>query len=289
MKVSLYVAVLTALISFAAAQDTQLGMMTIYEALAQSDLASTLVAAIDAAGLADALSGTDPLTIFAPTNAAFEAAGITELPSAEELTPILLYHVVDGAATSSDLTDGPILTLEGSYLNIDIKPKKGTVLISSGITKGKVVSESFDIVVNNGIIHFVDTVFLPTSDIPCLEVVAQNPNLSTLNTLLANVPGIEAGISAFGEFTLLSPTNGAFSKFEGEADFNTLAFHVLQGVTLLDDFEDGSITTVLQSTVNVVVKPKKGVVRINDVKIRRANIVCDGGVIHIMKKVLTSS
>ena len=85
---------------------------------------STLVAAITAAGLGDALSGAGPFTVFAPTNAAFEAlpAGLLEkllLPENKEiLTKILTYHVVAAKVMAADVAAGDVTTLEGSTFAI---------------------------------------------------------------------------------------------------------------------------------------------------------------------------
>src|SRR5690606_40339232 len=69
---------------------------------------STLEAALTKAGLVEALSADGPFTVFAPTNAAFQAAGITNLDdyTADQLRAVLLYHVVDGQVNSSSLQDG---------------------------------------------------------------------------------------------------------------------------------------------------------------------------------------
>src|SRR5690606_23513617 len=69
---------------------------------------STLEAALMKAGLVEALSADGPFTVFAPTNAAFQAAGITDLEdyTVEQLREVLLYHVVDGEVNASNLQDG---------------------------------------------------------------------------------------------------------------------------------------------------------------------------------------
>ena len=84
---------------------------------------STLVSAIKTAGLAHALSGDGPFTVFAPTNDAFDAissvvAGLTT----DQLTQLLQYHVVNGQAKSSDLTDMQVLLplLPGHSLGVDL-------------------------------------------------------------------------------------------------------------------------------------------------------------------------
>ena len=121
---------------------------------------TTLVAAVTAAGLVETLSGDGPFTVFAPTNAAFDAlpAGTVEElvkpENKEKLTSILTYHVVAGNVLSSQLTDGQkVATLNGQELMVAIK--EGVVTIN-GI---KVVAS--DLAGTNGVVHVVEGVILP--------------------------------------------------------------------------------------------------------------------------------
>ena len=121
---------------------------------------STLVAAVTAAGLVETLSGTGPFTIFAPTNAAFEAlpAGTVEdllkPENKEKLTAVLTYHVVAGNVMSSQLADGQkVATLNGQELTVAIKD--GVVTINGT----KVIAA--DLAGSNGVIHVVEGVLLP--------------------------------------------------------------------------------------------------------------------------------
>ncbi|WP_368665714.1 fasciclin domain-containing protein, partial [Pseudomonas sp. 2995-3] len=99
-------------------------------AIAADDF-ETLVAAVQAADLVDALKGEGPFTVFAPTDDAFAAlladlnieAG--ELLESDDLSNILLYHVVSGKVMSSDLADGAVVeTLNGSSITISLDPVK---------------------------------------------------------------------------------------------------------------------------------------------------------------------
>ncbi|MGM0746254.1 MAG: fasciclin domain-containing protein, partial [Bacteroidota bacterium] len=90
-----------------------------------TDNLSTLVAAIEAAGLVDVLKGDGPFTVFAPTNEAFEALPDGTLESLlmpenqDQLVEILTYHVVAGEVMSGDLSDGMTAeTVEGSEVTI---------------------------------------------------------------------------------------------------------------------------------------------------------------------------
>jgi len=114
--------------------------------------------ALDAASLVDTLSGTDEYTVFAPTDAAFEALNQTWLTDLLEdttnLTNVLLYHVVEGKVMSTDLTNGSVMTLEKTNI---------TVVVGDPVTINDVEVTSEDIECNNGVIHVIGEVLLPAS------------------------------------------------------------------------------------------------------------------------------
>ena len=126
---------------------------------------STLVAAIQAAGLAETLSGPGPFTVFAPTNAAFAALppGTVEtllLPeNKDQLTSILTYHVVPGAITSDQIIGQSlsVQTVQGSNVNVDGRAGK----YGSGVRVNDANVTTADIIASNGVIHVIDTVLLP--------------------------------------------------------------------------------------------------------------------------------
>jgi uncharacterized surface protein with fasciclin (FAS1) repeats len=119
---------------------------------------STLVAAIQAAGLVETLQGDGPFTVFAPTNAAFDALpeGLLEkllLPeNVAVLTAILTYHVVPGMVMSADVTAGDVATVEGS--NIAITTDGGVKVNEANVV-------SVDVAASNGVIHVIDAVIVP--------------------------------------------------------------------------------------------------------------------------------
>ena len=128
-------------------------------ALANSNF-STLVQAVVKAGLVETLNGSGPFTVFAPTNAAFQKlfttlkiTGVNDL-TAEQLTPILLYHVVAGNNVSSGLTNGNIPSLQGT--NIKVNVGKGVVL--NNTTNVSLA----DVQGSNGVVHVIDEVLLPS-------------------------------------------------------------------------------------------------------------------------------
>jgi uncharacterized surface protein with fasciclin (FAS1) repeats len=133
---------------------------------------TTLVAAVKAAGLVDALSGAGPFTVFAPTNAAFAKlpAGTVETLVKPEnkatLTSILTYHVVPGKVAAGQLIDmitkgggkAELKTLNGGTLTAQVEGGKVVLTDAKG---GKATVTQADVFQSNGVIHVTDTVSLP--------------------------------------------------------------------------------------------------------------------------------
>ena len=142
------------------AAETPMADETIVGVAAGNPDFSTLVAAVQAAGLAETLSGSGPYTVFAPTNEAFDdlPAGLVDallLPENKEvLTQILTYHVVEGEVMSADVQPGKVPTVEGSDLTIRVQ-KDGDVKVNRADV------EAVDVVASNGVIHVIDEVLVP--------------------------------------------------------------------------------------------------------------------------------
>ncbi|MFE2293828.1 fasciclin domain-containing protein [Streptomyces sp. NPDC059452] len=121
---------------------------------------STLVSAIEKADLVDTLNNAENITVFAPTNDAFEKIPQADLNALlndkEELTKVLTYHVVGEKLTTQQLEDGTYKTLEGSDLTVKGSGTDFTVNDSSKIVCGNVPTA-------NATVNLVDTVLMPTS------------------------------------------------------------------------------------------------------------------------------
>ena len=131
----------------------------IVELAVGTDALSTLVAAVQAGGLVETLSGAGPFTVFAPTNEAFAAlpAGTLETllkpENKDQLVAILTYHVVPGAVKSTDLKNGmKAKTVNGKEVTI-------TTMGGAKVNGASVVSA--DIMASNGVVHVIDAVILP--------------------------------------------------------------------------------------------------------------------------------
>jgi transforming growth factor-beta-induced protein len=132
--------------------------VTVWDIISNSPDHTTLATAIGIAGLQGALEGPGPLTVFAPTNAAFNALPADVLAEVLAdpalLTNILLYHVVGAQALSSSLTNGQsITTLQGQNVTVNIN--MGTVMINSATVTAA------DLLADNGVVHVINGVLLP--------------------------------------------------------------------------------------------------------------------------------
>lgn len=172
-KAAALTAAITALAHVGAASASDMpARKTIVETAIGSADHTTLVAAVQAAGLAETLSGEGPFTLFAPTNAAFAAlpAGTVEAllkPENEgQLVKVLTAHVVAGDLSAAALSEqaranggkATLTTVSGDALTFWMKDGKAYVGDENG---GKAVVTAADLDQSNGVIHVVDKVLLP--------------------------------------------------------------------------------------------------------------------------------
>ena len=133
---------------------------TIVDIAVSTDGFSTLVAAVQAAGLVETLQGEGPFTVFAPTDDAFAALpeGLLEkllLPeNLDILISILTYHVVSGTVLAEDVTAGDVPSVQGENI---------TVATEGGVTVNGANVIAVDVLASNGVIHVIDAVILPPS------------------------------------------------------------------------------------------------------------------------------
>ncbi len=146
----------------ASSEEAMADMADIVDTAVAAGSFNTLVAAVQAAGLVDALKGEGPFTVFAPTDDAFAALpeGTIDALLADptgDLTQILLYHVVPGKVMAADLSDGlQADTLQG---------KPVTFTLSDGgakVNDANIIAT--DIETSNGVIHVIDSIILPPAD-----------------------------------------------------------------------------------------------------------------------------
>merc|ERR1719483_1152606 len=268
---------------------------------------STLLAAVQVAGLIDTFSGPGTYTVFAPTDKAFAkvdpAALQGLLDNPEDLKKVLLGHVVGEkikartiplGKTDKTAASGDILTVDRSRTSITV----GSNSVPATIVK-------FDIPASNGIIHVIDTVILPSTPLPpttptksIAEIVIDNPN--TFSTLLkaVKVAGLVDTLSGPGTFTVFAPTNDAFAKVDSlnglladpEALENVLLRHVVEDKIKEEDIPygrtdleaaSGDILTVDKSRKAITVGSSSATA-----KVGTFDILASNGIIHVIDTVI---
>lgn len=264
-------------------------------AVSNSDF-STLVTALQKAELVTALQADGPFTVFAPTNAAFNQLftdlgvdGIDDLTK-EQLTPILLYHVVGAKVKSTDLTNSYVTTLSTGPGNKNVSLKVDATNLE---LNGGVGITSADINATNGVIHIVDKVLLPPT---VVDIALDNDNFSILVSALVKAELVET-LKGDGPFTVFAPTNDAFNAlFEaldvtGIADLSKEALtpilldHVVSGNVRSTDLTTGSVNT-LNNSISIDVT--SGVKINGNINVVLADVQGTNGVVHVIDKVIVT-
>ena len=269
---------------------------TAFDVIQNSPDHTILEAAVLAAGLDVALGNLDPITVFAPTDAAFGAlpAGTVDalLADVPALTNILLYHVLDGTAVySAQLTNGQTATMANGS---DI-----TVTINNGVfinTTNQVIVA--DIAVSNGVLHVTNGVLLPPTPIiqtSVWDIIVNSPDHTTLEAVVG-LAGLDGLLDGPGSFTVFAPTDAAFTLVPqpiidaliadptGALAF-ILTYHVVPSTALSTDLSNG-LTITTAAGIDVTVTINSGNVFINQAQVIVADIVTDNGVVHVIDAVI---
>ncbi len=258
---------------------------------------TTLVTAVQAAGLVDALKGEGPLTVFAPTDDAFAllpegtVESLLQEENKQQLTDILLYHVVEGKVMAADvvgLTSAPSLLGKDLVVKVDM----GNVYIN----EAKVIIT--DIEASNGVIHVIDAVLLPPADMmDIVDTAVADGRFTTLAAALTKA-GLVETLKGEGPFTVFAPTDDAFAKLtDGTIDTllldenkqqltDILLYHVVSGKVMAADVVNlTSADTVLGSPISI--KVMDGKVYINEtIQVIITDVEASNGVIHVIDAVL---
>lgn len=271
---------------------------TIAEIAAGDAQFSTLVTALDRTNLTSVLNGTGTFTVFAPTNAAFTAAGIdvNTIP-VDQLTDVLLYHVLGATVKSTDLQEGQTYASTASASGPN--DKQLSILIEKTGAAVKVNNSanvtSADVTATNGVIHVVDNVLLPLS---VVGHAAANSNFTSLVGALGAASGDLVNVlSGTGPFTVFAPLNSAFDEISATtATLNAdqlakvLTYHVVSGNVVAGDLTNAmSVTTVNGETFTVNISGST--VTLTDANGGVSTVVLTdvqgtNGVIHVINKVI---
>jgi uncharacterized surface protein with fasciclin (FAS1) repeats len=279
---------------------------TILQKLASDSRFQYLTVAVARAGLTGVLSDKSAqLTLFAPTDQAFQAAGFPTIESiakvpAETLKAILLYHVLSGETKSAQIP----LASNTSVTTVANKPvfitrtNAGKVFVN-GVA---VIQKDWD--ASNGVIHVINRVLIPSvGDI--VETAQGNANLSYLVAAVLRASqgtvNVAALLKGTGPLTVFAPTNQAF-KNAGFATVDAinaadpavltpiLAYHVIGARVFSSDLTEGAEPATLNGAkvkITLAGGPKvKGLGNTTAANIIITDIVTTNGVVHVIDQVL---
>lgn len=254
------------------------------KALARTKLASTV--------------SRNRLTVFAPTDDAFAALGITtkNVTEIDNLVDILLYHVVEGTVYSTELSNGYVPTLNGAAVNVNLDMAPMVYINDAMVTMA-------DIKARNGVIHVIDKILFP----PTMNLVEKAASFAPEFSILlaaatkAGLAGVLMGEGPYEQLTVFAPTNQAFidllnnlpdynslDDFDTEEDIalltSILLYHVVEGRVYSSDLSSGPVTTLngafnldldnLTIDGNAMLEPSL------------LNVQATNGVIHVIDAVL---
>jgi uncharacterized surface protein with fasciclin (FAS1) repeats len=136
---------------------TTSGPVSVADTIASAPELSTLSSLIVKAGLTDTLKGTGPFTVFAPSNAAFAKVPAKTMDDLaqhpEKLKAVLTYHVIPSKVMASDVKNGNAKTVNGA--NLALSKAGDFVTVEDGLV------QRADVIATNGVVHVVDSVFIP--------------------------------------------------------------------------------------------------------------------------------
>ncbi len=281
--------------------------MSLVDVASANDSFTTLVSALQATGLDSTLANLDSnFTVFAPSDAAFAKlpAGTLDSLSNDQLTDILLYHVLpgkvlaDGAITLAQSAENMVKTANGDNVSLSF-------VDSMLYVNGAKVSAA-DVMADNGVIHVIDNVIIPPAmmDAPTQNIVevalADPDNFSTLVDALTVADLVTTLSNEEATFTVFAPTNAAFEAVDPdalaalladiEALTTVLLTHVVSDASLssLDAYAANGkmLTTASGKTVEVSVDADSGALIIGGATVVISDVVTTNGVIHVIDTVI---
>lgn len=268
---------------------------TITELASGSEDFETLTALLGAAGLADALDGPGPFTVFAPTDDAFDALppeltnALLQPENADVLANVLKYHVVAGEVPAAVATSLPYArATNGQRIPFVFDPNVGFFVDGAEVV-------TTDIQCANGVVHVISDVMLPAIQ----NTVATARSEGDFTTLFAalQATGFDDPLANAGPYTVFAPTDAAFADLPdglletllAEEDLVTLSailgFHVVEGRYYASELPNANLTTLQGQRLRF--RDNGTHIGVNGAKIVQGNVVTSNGMIHVIDKVMT--
>lgn len=277
------------------------GNQSTFDIIANSPDHTVLEQLLRDAGL-DQVLDSETFTVFAPDDDAFAGVDPANFTT-EELTNLLLNHVVNGSVPSSNLSTGYIQTNAVETYSGDENNLNLYVNVENGVVLNGVSTVSLpDLSASNGVVHVVDAIVsLPT----VVTFAATDPNFDTLEAALTqeDLVGVLSGSGDPAPFTVFAPTNNAFGNFLAAYDSvndasdllaldtldQILLYHVLSGAVRAGDINDGDMPATIQGSMLTL--NTAGGTSITDelervVNISATDITTSNGVIHVINNVI---
>ena len=276
---------------------------------------TALVAAADKAGLVPALSDASAgLTVFAPTDAAFQslatklgfadAAAMVAALDGPTLAKILQYHVLPSKKLAADLVAGgasqpTLYAFEGAPTKLSLDTSSGVSLGDAVLTSAAVTTP--DVPASNGVIHVIDKVLVPPGVLTLVQMAQVNPSFSVLVDAVVTA-NLAATLGGAGPLTVFAPTDDAFAAALGELGVtrdqlladpalpDILRYHVVAGDVRAADVvalpKPAAVATVQGDsfTVGADLGITDGRARV--ARLLATDVFASNGVIHVIDKVL---
>ena len=235
---------------------------------------------------------TSSLTIFAPSDSAFDQLalklGITlnDILAFPNLSDILTYHVIGTEVISNSLSNGQIVQPVSVTNSIKISVN------TNGVFANQSKVTTADISADNGVVHVINDVILPSETVVDLAI---DNGFSSLTAAVVQEDLLSTLTNPHAKFTIFAPTDAAFDDLAlalgtdlsgvlaNPALRNILLYHALDSEVLSTDLTNGAVTTL--NGQDITVDLTMGVM-INDANVTTADVFADNGVVHILDKVL---
>lgn len=306
LKLALMAPLFSLLLSACGGEDPPLP--TVAE-VAQQQGFTALVAAANKAGLSSALSDSSAtLTVFAPTNTAFNQlatqlgfasadAMVTALPSGA-LANILQYHVLSARKQAADLPAGSstattLYRYNNAATTLALTVSNGVSLQDAALTTARVTQA--DVQASNGVIHVVDKVLIPPGVLNIVQMAQVNPLFDSLVGAVVKA-NLQGALSGAGPLTVFAPTRDAFAAIASTVNSLTvpqltsvLTYHVVGAQVLSSGIPFGTAVTTLQGqtiTINAGTPPTIKDSTATASRIIATDVRASNGVIHVIDKVL---
>jgi len=261
---------------------------------------TTLVKIVSDLGLVETLKGIDAVTIFAPSDAAFEKLpeGTLESLTTEQAKAIVARHVVAGATVgAADVTTGDVGTLGGENIGLVKKDDGGVQVTYNGQTVNVVTADVF---ASNGVIHVIDNVIVGAPEPALGDVVDVAVGAGAFTTLVKIVSdlGLVETLKGVDAVTIFAPSDEAFAKLPAgtleslttEQAKAIVSRHVVAGATVYAaDVTTGAVGTFGGENIDLI-KGEDGGVQVsyngNAVNVVTADVKASNGVIHVIDAVI---